>query len=123
MSARLIPCSSCDRHFRLSEAACPFCGASTPAPSDLAPVVPPPAKRLGRAALFAFGAAAAGVVAVAGCGDDSTVALYGAPADVGPADTGSGDGGDDAATDGAPTDAGVDAGGAALYGAPPSDAG
>ena len=73
MSARLVPCTDCQRHIRIDEAGCPFCGASLP--TDLPPVVAAPKARLGRAALFAFGAAAVGVVAVGGCGDDSTVAL------------------------------------------------
>lgn len=123
MIVRLVPCAECSRHMRATEPACPFCGAPPPAPGDLPPVVAPPRARLGRAALFAFGAAAAGVVAVSGCGDDSFDAPYGAPpADMGMpppldssfADTGEAgvDAGDDAGD--AAADAGDDAGDAAV---------
>lgn len=57
----LEPCPSCRRHVRLSESACPFCGAAieASAPRSLA------GGRLTRAAVFA-GAALA--TAAAGCG-------------------------------------------------------
>ncbi len=130
MSHRLVPCTGCSRHVRLSEPHCPFCGSGLPSEAELPPLVTPPQGRLSRAALFAFGAAAAGVVAVSGCGDDSSVPLYGAPADTGAAfDSGtpdaSPDGAADAATDAAadaPADAAADSL-AAAYGAPPSDGG
>ncbi len=84
----LSPCSSCGRHVRTNET-CPFCGAAC------APTLTRRAStgRLGRAALFALGAAMA-VAPLTGCGDDDTP----------------GDDDDDA-----------DAAIAAPYGAPPQD--
>jgi hypothetical protein len=129
----LRPCGSCGRHVRVSENACPFCRASIdPTPT------PPSARvvgRLGRAAIFAFGAAAT-TVAVAsseGCSTTTTppdaadvvdtggpMPLYGGAPDTGPEN-------DDAGISppyGTPSeDAGTDAGLAAMYGAPPQDAG
>lgn len=61
---QLEPCPHCQRHVKISETACPFCGGSL---ADL--TAPPrfaPAARLGRAAVFAFGVAAA-----QGCGDNT----------------------------------------------------
>jgi hypothetical protein len=70
MQVHLRPCPACSRHARVSETACPFCGAAfsdafrgTARPEG-------PTTRLTRAALFAFGAAgtvgggAAGVAAL-----------------------------------------------------------
>lgn len=99
---RLVSCPSCRRHVRLSDALCPFCG------DDVSAVSPPPAPqtfaRLGRAAIFAFGAS----VGVAACGSDAP--LYGAP----PVDA--------AVVDAGPDDGGI-GGFDAAYGAPPFDAG
>jgi hypothetical protein len=117
---------------RAADAECPFCGAAVTA--TLGPEVRVP--RRGRAALFAFGAAAAGVVAVSGCGDDGTpMPLYGGPPDSAVSDSATPDGGDPdtavAPAYGAPADTGTDAasdGGdpdtsvAPAYGAP-ADAG
>jgi len=52
----LAPCVSCARHVRVTEDACPFCGAALAA--SLRESAPPrgPAVRLGRAALLAFSA-------------------------------------------------------------------
>ncbi len=140
----LVPCPSCQRHVRASEASCPFC-ASALSDSLASQAVPAATQRLKRAAAFAFTAS----LALAGCGDTTTpapdaaavdaatdtssdatpadsstdtgpadnggmMALYGLP----PADAGSDTGASDAATD-APTDNG---GAMALYGAPPPDA-
>lgn len=132
MTARLIPCPACARHVRAGEADCPFCSANLP--ETLPPVVGKPNQRLGRAALFAFGAAAAGVVAVTGCGDDTIGSLYGAPptdsgmADVGPIPDAGTDAAEDASSDAgdAASDASADAsdgGPAPMYGAPPADGG
>lgn len=66
----LLPCGSCGRHIRESEASCPFCKASFDAQSS--------AKWLQRAAT----AAAVGVVlTLAGCprADQGTATKYGAP--------------------------------------------
>jgi hypothetical protein len=105
----LVPCSSCHRHVRSDEAACPFCGG---APS-IGPTPRSPGARLSRSAAFAFASA----LSVAACGgevakptdagadtradgdvdDGGNVALYGAPApeDVGPEPTDVGPGPDD----------------------------
>lgn len=78
MVGSLVPCPSCQRHVRVGESACPFCkGALSSAATSR--VTAGPTQRLGRAAIFAFSAS----LAAAGCSDDgSTMALYGAPADV-----------------------------------------
>ncbi len=95
---RLAPCPGCDRHVLIDAETCPFCGEATapgPTPSS-------PTGRLGRAALFAFGAAVASA-GLSACSDSH-----------GPTD--------DAGT---ARDAGFDAGEAVVppYGAPPEDAG
>lgn len=59
---RLEPCPQCRRHVRLSETSCPFCAADVRVLSAL-PERAMPATRLGRAALFAFGAGAAALAA------------------------------------------------------------
>jgi hypothetical protein len=55
--APLRPCRSCSRHVRATDTACPFCNA--PLASLPAPAPQGPARRLSRAALFAFGTGAA----------------------------------------------------------------
>lgn len=90
----LVPCDGCARHVRSDDDACPFCGASiapAPAPAN-------PRGRLGRAALFAFGAAVAATVGATGCGDshgpgdDAGVEADAGPGarDAGPAEVDSG---------------------------------
>ncbi len=67
MRTSLTPCSACARHVRVSEAACPFCGAALP--RDRAPrPAPIVTGRLGRAAAFFFGA----TVTLAACAGDVT---------------------------------------------------
>ncbi len=61
----LIPCSSCARHVRASEAACPFCGGEL----IVAAARPQPTGRLSRTAALVFGAS----VAVVGCGDETVI--------------------------------------------------
>jgi hypothetical protein len=142
MTAHLRPCPSCARHVRTSESLCPFCAGVLP--EAFRATAPPvlPTRRLGRAAMFAFGASLAGTPAcddtavpagdaaiVDGGGDTasadtSPAGLDGAPPDLGygadiygaPPDLGTG-----ADIHGAPppADAGVDGGGVAIYGAPP----
>lgn len=53
----LAPCTGCRRHVRMSESACPFCGAL---PSAAASEVAGPMGRMSRAALLAAGLAIAG---------------------------------------------------------------
>jgi hypothetical protein len=76
--ANLAACTSCARHVRVDEAACPFCGAPL---DDAFRALPAPrafAARLGRAALYALGAAGTVSVTMA-CGGGSPQPPYGAP--------------------------------------------
>jgi len=99
---RLVACLGCQRHVRSSEPRCPFCDADVVVPAE---PLRRPIGRLGRAALFAFGATL-GATSI-GCGE-STTPLYGAPPEDG----------------GSMSDAGTDSGGPApAYGAVPADAG
>jgi len=77
MAPRLLPCPACDRHVRIIESFCPFCGATLPLSYQGVGAARVPTRRLGRAAIVAFGAAA-----LIGCGGDD------APADTGTGDTG-----------------------------------
>ena len=133
MSA-LAPCTACRRHVRVDETTCPFCRSTLALraiePRGIA------AQRLGRAAIFTFGAVAIG--AAPGCSTATTPAddagtdayygsigdVYGAPAHDAGWDAGT-DSGVSAHYGGPPADAALsdanepDAVGAALYGAPP----
>jgi uncharacterized membrane protein YgcG len=72
--SRLIPCSSCRRHVKRSEAACPFCAAPMPSAAPVAAARPaPPGTK--RAALFAMGIS----LAASACEADNSVPIYGAP--------------------------------------------
>jgi hypothetical protein len=148
----LVPCPGCQRHLRVAEVACPFCGADVS--RQLAPRARPAVSTAGlsRAAVLAIGAglATAAVGLLPGCEDDaepvpSEQPVYGAPVqndggnDAGSADAGdagrlpSQDGGQAIAVYGAPVVPMKDAGAAdgsvsdaAVYGAPvvpPLDAG
>lgn len=108
---KLIVCAACERHVRVEESVCPFCGA----PCESEGAQAPAGTRLrgrpgGRAALFL-----AGVAATAGCDKDEEeempVPVYGVPVDAS---------GMDAATEegGVTTDAGDDAMVAPVYGVP-----
>lgn len=141
----LVPCPSCNRHVRATEAACPFCASALP--HDLEErAVPGTTRRLSRAAAFVFGASLAisacssevsqGETAGSTSGGDSgggntpdddggAQALYGdpAPQDAGPDDDGGGMakyGGPPPPQDGGPDD---DGGGQAEYGGPPPEDG
>ncbi|HEX2734952.1 MAG TPA: hypothetical protein VHM70_25280 [Polyangiaceae bacterium] len=59
----LAPCTQCQRHVRVTDPQCPFCGAAL---SGLS-AKPAPSRGLKRAALLALSAS----VAAAGCGEDS----------------------------------------------------
>jgi len=124
----LRPCPSCARHVRATETTCPFCAASIAIVSSTPPMM---TERLGRAALFAFGAAMA--TNVAACSMSTTP-----PADAGPIPDAqpAADAGTDAVAPNPdsgffppygtppPEDAGHDGGGlAGAYGGPPFDAG
>lgn len=58
---RLLPCSSCERHVRILDVTCPFCGAELG--TRAAPPLPN-TSRMSRGARLALGAA----IAIAGCG-------------------------------------------------------
>lgn len=73
-------CQSCKRHIRVTESACPFCGAAftpTQEPQGLRPRGRPG----GRAALFLAGAAAAPGCVEEPDLDEQLVPVYGAPVD------------------------------------------
>lgn len=125
--ARLLPCSSCARHVRASETACPFCSAALSLRA--APLPRTPIARLSRAALFALGTSAAAMGACTSGtgpvgGDAGTQADADAPKPAygGPPDD---DGGPflvDAAYGGPPSDASdSDARVQPAYGGPPAD--
>lgn len=107
----LAPCPDCQRHIRVSERACPFCGGAV-APSIASKVVPGTTQRLSRAAAFAFTA----TLSLAGCSDTTPAPTPDAATDtVSPGDTSTPDSTPvDVRTD-APTDMG---GPAPAYGAP-----
>ena len=77
----LLPCSECQRHVRALEPRCPFCDAELDLSHSPAPVLP--SRRLGRAALFAFGATLIGATTI-GCGDsDESTGTGGAGSEAG----------------------------------------
>ena len=139
MATRLIPCPSCARHVRSSDAACPFCGAAT----VQAPAPAVSRGRLSRAAFIAV--SAAGALAATDCGGSTAspepASDAAAPADgasSGSSSSGSSSSGSGSSGSGMvqplyggiipPVDAGDDAGGhmaEPVYGAmvPPPDAG
>ncbi len=101
----LVPCPACARHVRTTHAACPFC--AMPLPADLARrAVPDAPTRLGRAALFAFGAS----IAVGACGSDVASDTAGST---------SGSGGSRTTTTGATSTTTNGGMGGALYGGAP----
>ncbi len=118
MAATLVPCASCARHVRATDAVCPFCNGTLSSPTTVAAAMPA-GVRLGRAAIFVVGVAVA-AASSAGCA-------------TGPS---TGDGGDAAAESSvpdegsvmalygavAPPDAGPDGGVSTRYGAPPAPA-
>jgi hypothetical protein len=59
----LTPCPSCNRHVRVGDAACPFCGSAVAVAPAAAASAAGPRGRLGRAALFAAGATLLGMSA------------------------------------------------------------
>lgn len=123
--ATFEPCPGCQRHVKIDEASCPFCGAGLAEHFARLSTRALPRTRLGRAALFAFGVGATSTLlshcasddddgkqsdggAQGGDGDDggNVQPMYGGP----PADAGTQVGGDE------------DAGGVfPLYGGAPSD--
>jgi hypothetical protein len=91
--ARLLACPSCLRHVRVTEDACPFCASGIPASFRDLPMPRPPARRLSRAALYAFGATTIGLATACsgsvtniggdaapdGSGEEAGQPLYGGP--------------------------------------------
>lgn len=121
--SHLVPCPSCARHVRTSEAQCPFCAGSLESVADT-PAPKMPNTRLGRAAQFAFGAAVATSMTVSACGDGEGP---NDPVDAAARqDSGAVSDSGASSDSGAATDSGVanDSGGlVALYGAVPLDSG
>lgn len=89
MAPTMRPCPSCGRHVKTTERQCPFCSAAMPEGFEQF-AYPTLNKRLGRAAIAAFGAS----LALAGCGNSTmpvtdAAADSASPTDSGtPADTG-----------------------------------
>ena len=89
----LLPCTGCARHVRAGDPICPFCGEILPLSLRQSASHPHPARRLGRAATFAFGAALAATTGV-GCEDGATPPDSGGGEDSGAAaDSGGADAG------------------------------
>jgi hypothetical protein len=117
----LSPCTECNRHGRVSEGACPFCGATLS--SVAAP--PVPNRRMSRAALVAFGATVATGMVATGCSSDDDgggSGGSGATAGSGGGGTGGAATGGQGGSAGTAGNAGVGAAGP-LYGLPPLDGG
>ena len=77
-NAHLRPCPSCARHARVSEAACPFCGAPFADAFRSSPRPKGPGARLTRAALVAFGTLGTGSLALTpACSSSSSAAPTG----------------------------------------------
>jgi len=69
MTIHLVPCLSCQRHIRISDEHCPFCGAALSLEQQASAPPRLPSRRLGRAALFTFGAT---LIGAAACSDGSS---------------------------------------------------
>jgi hypothetical protein len=118
---QLLPCPSCARHVRRTEASCPFCSAAISL--GHLPARSAPKERIGRSATLAFGAAVA--TSLAACsspaptpGNDAATSDAAAAADTGGSEA---DGGQDSAV---AFDANVDTGTpVAAYGGPMFDTG
>lgn len=110
----LVPCGSCRRHVRASEAACPFCASDMPRAAAREQVV---TAGMSRAAVLAIGAA----LSIVACSDDDpgTGNQTGQIGQTGGA-AGSSSGGSSAGGNGG---AAGDGGTMALYGAPPPQGG
>lgn len=67
MNLRLIPCTACQRHVRLGDPECPFCGAAMPLSRPLV-AHHPGSRRLKSVAVVTFHAVALGA-ALSACGE------------------------------------------------------
>ena len=61
--SELVPCPACNRHLRISEQVCPFCGRQLSPHSRTRAPAAPSLRRLSRSALFAAGATMMGAAA------------------------------------------------------------
>jgi hypothetical protein len=113
-NVHLSSCPACARHVRVSEAACPFCGAALSDAFRARPAPRSPAARLSRSALYALGMGT--VTLAAACSSSSSP---GGTEDAGPPVADAGAPVADAAKGGA-SEAGV---ATPAYGASPHDAG
>jgi hypothetical protein len=120
----LVPCSSCHRHVRATEAACPFCASALPNARALAREQVNTGG-LSRAAVLALGAA----LSLVACSDDDSgtgtgtgqIGAGGAAGSSAGGAAGASGGAAGSGTAGAAGDQGF--GGSALYGAPPPQGG
>ena len=85
--SHLVPCLSCQRHLRVTEERCPFCGVERSSEQRASAAPPLPGRRMGRAALFAFGATLMGAACSSSAGGAD------AGKDTAPADGATGSGG------------------------------
>ena len=81
MNVRLLPCPSCLRHVRASEACCPFCAEGVEFPQTDAPKTSWADTRLSRSARVALGVALA-TTTLPGCGGSGANAPPNPPAPV-----------------------------------------
>jgi endogenous inhibitor of DNA gyrase (YacG/DUF329 family) len=83
MNTPLVPCPDCQRHVRVGEGNCPFCGAAVDDEQGAAARVSIPTKRLGSLAIMMFRTTALGAAIVACGGDDSSKPATDSGSDVG----------------------------------------
>jgi hypothetical protein len=67
--SHLVPCLSCQRHVLVSDERCPFCDVALSSAQRASAPPRLPGRRLGRAALFTFGAT---LIGAAACSDGSS---------------------------------------------------
>lgn len=124
MTTPLSPCSTCRRHVRVTERACPFCGAEAPSTAPALKALPRPSARLGTLALMTFRAAAVGM-ALGACGavdDDGDDRPQGGKAGAGGGNV-AGSRPDDVAGSGGTTGGAPVIGGSPAFGGSPEDGG
>lgn len=77
MPGCLMPCGGCNRHVRVGERGCPFCGAMLALSEPVAELRL--LTRLDRSRLVALGALLSAAGIALGCREQKVVAVYGAP--------------------------------------------